>query len=91
MTFEEREAIFAKEALTNEDIAKLFECSIPKASQIAHEIKRKVGSRIKFEGRVHVQDYLDFMEIKQERIDMYRKPPIEVEMPKKSVCWGGQV
>ena len=89
MTYAEREEMFAKEALTNEDIAKLFDCSIAKASQIAHEIKRKVGSRIRFEGRVHVQDYLDYMQIKAERMDMYRKPPKEVEMPRKSVCWGG--
>ena len=89
MTFAEREEIFAKEVLTNEDIARLFRCSIPKASQIAHEIKRKVGSRIDFEGRVHIQDYLDYMEVKAERLDMYRKPQVEVEMPKKSVCWGG--
>ena len=88
MTYAEREEIFSKEVLTNEDIARLFKCSIPKASQIAHEIKRKVGSRIDFEGRVHVQDYLDYMEIKAERMDMYRKP---LEEPKvgKTVCWGG--
>ena len=90
MTYAEREAIFSKEALTNQDIAKLFKCSIPKASKMAQEIKRRVGSRIDFEGRVHVQDYLDYMEIKEERMSMYRKPLDEDSAPpivRRTVCY----
>lgn len=96
MTYARREEIFSKEALTNQEIAELFDCSIPKASQIAHEIKRRVGSRIDFEGRVHVQDYLDYMEIKSERMDMYRRPLDEDSKPpvvRRTVCYdvGGQI
>lgn len=95
MTYARREEIFSKEALTNQNLAELFECSIPKASNIANEIKREVGSRIKFEGRVHVQDYLDYMQIKEERMAMYKKPLDEDSAPpvvRRTVCYdvGGQ-
>jgi hypothetical protein len=89
MTYARREEIFSKEALTNQDLAELFDVCESSASQKAKEIRRVVGDRLGIQGRVHVQDYLDYMQIKAERMDMYRKPQKEVEMPRKSVCWGG--
>ena len=89
MTFAEREAIFAKEALTNQDLMKLFDCSKSTASQKAHEIKRRVGDRLGIQGRVHVQDYFDYMNIKSEALERYKKPMSDDSLPpiiKRTVC-----
>ena len=89
MTYAEREAIFSKEALSNQDLMKLFDCAESTASQKAQEIRRVVGDRLGIQGRIHVQDYLDYMQIKEERMGMYRKP-IDDSKPqilKRTVCY----
>lgn len=92
MTYEEREAIFAKEALTNTDVCKLFDVKPPTATKYMKQWKRVAGDRLGMEGRIHVQDYLDFMQIQKERMDMYRvavEPIEEPKVTKPTVCWGG--
>lgn len=63
MTYEEREAMFAKECLTTKDIAKLYECSLSEASEKIGEIKRRTGDRLGVKGRVHIEDYLEHYKI----------------------------
>jgi hypothetical protein len=67
MTYARREEIFAKEAFTNQDLAEIFNISESMASIKAKEIKRKVGDRLGIQGRLHIQDYLDFIGVKEER------------------------
>ena len=89
MTYAEHEAIFSKEALTNQDLMKLFDCSESMASQKAHEIKRVVGDRLRIKGRVHVQDYFDYMNIKGAALERYKKPISDDSVPpivRKTVC-----
>ena len=56
MTFQRREEIFSKEALTNRDLAELLDVCESTASQKAQEIRRVVGDRLGIQGRIHVQD-----------------------------------
>ena len=67
MTYEEREAIFSKEALDRNDIMILFGVSANEASKIITTIKRKTGDRLGIKGRLHVQDYLDHFHLNHER------------------------
>lgn len=67
MTYEEREAIFSKEALNNEDIMKLFGVCKTESTNIMMRIKRKTGDRLGVKGKLHVQDYLDYFNIKTDR------------------------
>lgn len=64
MTYEEREAIFAKEALNNEDFQALFGVCRTEATNIMMAIKRKTGDRLGVKGKLHVQDYLDYFGLK---------------------------
>lgn len=64
MTYEEREAIFAKEALDKRDIMALFDVCTNEASKIMQQIKRKTGDRLGVKGKLHVQDYLDYFGLK---------------------------
>lgn len=68
MTWEEREAIFSKEAISNEDMQKLLGVSPGTASQKMTEMKRRVGDRLHIQGKIHVQDYLDACNL----VDSYR-------------------
>lgn len=68
MTYEKREEIFAKELLSISDIQELYGFSYQQASRFLREIKtgfRLNGRelRIDMEGKIHVQDYLDYMNI----------------------------
>ena len=67
MTYSEREAIFSKEALNGEDIMKLFGVCRTEATKIMQQIKRKTGDRLGVQGRLHVQDYLDYFDLSPER------------------------
>lgn len=57
MTYEEREAVFAKEVLTIDDVASLYACSKSYAAQLIREWKRRAGDRLNTDGRIHYEDY----------------------------------
>lgn len=79
MTYEEREAIFSKEALNNEDIQKLFGVCRTEATNIMMRIKRKTGDRLGVKGRLHIEDYLKHFGIEANRYA--KKHPDEEEPP----------
>lgn len=79
MTYEEREAIFSKEALNNEDIQKLFGVCRTEATNIMMRIKRKTGDRLGIKGRLHIEDYLKHFGIEANRY--VKKHPDEAEPP----------
>ena len=87
MTYEEREAIFSKEALNNEDIQKLFGVCRTEATNIMMRIKRKTGDRLGVKGRLHIEDYLKHFGIEAERYAKKRsdeaEPPIEQDLHKE--------
>lgn len=84
MTYEEREAIFSKEALNNEDIQKLFGVCRTEATNIMMRIKRKTGDRLGVKGRLHIEDYLKYFGIEANRYVKKRldeaEPPIEQDI-----------
>lgn len=68
MTYEEREEIFSKEAISIKDISCLMECSEGYASVLIRNWKRKLMSkgkelRLETEGKIHILDYFDVMNI----------------------------
>lgn len=79
MTYEEREAIFSKEALNNEDIQKLFGVCRTEATNIMNEIRRKTGDRLGVKGKIHIEDYLKHFGIEANRY--VKKHPDEAEPP----------
>ena len=87
MTYEEREAIFSKEALNNEDIQKLFGVCRTEATNIMMRIKRKTGDRLGVKGRLHIEDYLKHFGIEANRYAKKRsdeaQPPIEQDLHKE--------
>lgn len=62
MTYEVRERIFSKEVLTIPDIMLLFGLSYQPAAQLIRNIRRK-HDRLGLEGKLHVQDYLDYFNL----------------------------
>lgn len=87
MTYEEREAIFSKEALNNEDIQKLFGVCRTEATNIMMRIKRKTGDRLGIKGRLHIEDYLKHFGIEANRYAKRRPneedPPLELDAEEK--------
>ena len=63
MTYEEREAIFAKEVLDLDDVMKLFDISRNEASRLMNAIRLKLGDRLGIKGKLHVEDYLLYFDI----------------------------
>ena len=63
ITYQQREEIFAKEALSLEDFEILFGISKSAASEKMSQIKRKIGDRLGIKGKLHIQDYLDYFNI----------------------------
>lgn len=68
MTYSRRAEIFSKECLTIKDIQDLFEVGYDDAAKIIRDIKRSLkfaGKKLRLDinGRLHVQDYLDYNEI----------------------------
>ena len=82
MTYAEREEIFAKDTLDVTDMQKILGVSKPYAYQIMRKIKLK-HDRLGIDGKIHVQDYLDYYKIPQP--DRYGKKINEREMD-KIVC-----
>lgn len=77
MTYEEREAIFSKEALNNEDIQKLFGVCRTEATNIMMRIKRKTGDRLGVKGKIHIEDYLKHFGIEANRYSPKRVGDLE--------------
>lgn len=72
MTYEEREAIFAKEAITLQDFCQLYSLSKGAASVKMNDIKRQVGDRLGIQGRLHVEDYLAWVARSSTTPERYR-------------------
>jgi hypothetical protein len=72
----ERQEIFAKEYLSVEDMCKLYDLLPPHASEFMQQIRTKltVGMnrelRLTMRGRIHVQDYLDYLGVSSDRYAM---------------------
>ena len=77
MTYEEREAIFSKEALNNEDIQKLFGVCRTEATNIMNTIRRQTGDRLKVQGKIHIEDYLKHFGIEANRYSSKRVGDLE--------------
>lgn len=75
MTYSEREEIFSKEALNLDDIVKLFGISKSAASGKVAQMKRQLGKdRLGMIGKIHVLDYLEWLDIQEEmHMDRYKK------------------
>lgn len=67
MTRQEREEMFAKDFLVAEDLMKLCGCCRSDASQLIQEIKRKSADRFHKQGLIHVQDYMEAMQLDTSR------------------------
>lgn len=75
MTYERREEIFSKEAISLEDMMELLGVCKTTACIKIKDIKRKVGDRLGITGKLHVQDYIDWLELEKDaHLDRYRKP-----------------
>ena len=62
MTIAERVEIFSKEYLDISDLQKLLGIDYGPAAKIIREIRRK-HDRLGIQGKIHVQDYLDYYNI----------------------------
>ncbi len=83
MNYARREEIFAKEVLTCRDIGELFDCSEAAASLRIKEIKIQVGDRLGMQGRLHIQDYLNWLQLDKDCCrDRYVRPE-DLELAKK--------
>ena len=72
MTYAEREEIFSKDYLDIEDVGKLLGLVYNDAAKLIREIKRGLefqGKKLRIEkqGKLHVQDYLDYYNLTSER------------------------
>ena len=98
MTYERREEIFSKEALTVADVVDMFDCSKSKAAEMIRDWKIKINvhfhhrPRIDFDGRIHVLDYFEVMNIDpciEGRYNHKEGTPHELRVTdsaKRSVC-----
>lgn len=66
MTYEKREEMFSKDYLTIEDIEELLGVGYQVAARIIRNIRRKTD-RLGTLGKIHVQDYLDYFNLKPDR------------------------
>lgn len=71
MTYQRREEIFSREALGCSEIMELLGVGKSTAYNIIAEIKRS-NDRLGIEGKVHVQDYLDYYNLPVTR--RYERP-----------------
>lgn len=80
MTYAEREQIFAKEILSADDIALLFDCDKGAAYKTIRKIRAGSADRLGVEGKCHVQDYMEFFKLPI--FDRYGKKLNEKEVDK---------
>ena len=69
MTVDERKDIFSKECLSIKDFERLYGVDYNTASKIIREIKTTMALkglelRISISGKIHVEDYLDWVDTK---------------------------
>ncbi len=62
MTRQEREEILMKDYLTAEDLMQLIGVDLSKAYTIIRDIRRKTD-RLGIQGKVHIQDYIDYYQL----------------------------
>ena len=68
MTYVRREEIFSKDYITTQELQELLGFkNRSQASAKMNEIKRVVGDRLKIQGKIHVEDYIEFFNIKTDR------------------------
>lgn len=77
MTYEEREAIFSKEALSVADVQALFGVCKSEATNIMNAIRRQTGDRLKVQGKIHIEDYLKHFGIEANRYSPKRDRDLE--------------
>lgn len=86
MTMQERQEIFAKEYLSIEDICKLYDLLPPHASALMGKIRKKLTTgmnqelRLDIRGKLHIQDYLDYIGVKSDRYSMNKNNKKESEV-----------
>lgn len=78
MTYEEREAIFSKEALSVADVQALFGVCKSEATNIMNTIRRQTGDRLKVQGKIHIEDYLKHFGIEANRYTKRNRREIKI-------------
>lgn len=61
MTYRRREEILSKESIHYTELAELLGIDESTAGKKMQEIKRVIGDRLNIKGRLHIQDYLDWV------------------------------
>ena len=73
MTYARREEIFSKDVITVSELQEIMGFgNRAQASQKINEIKRTVGDRLRMEGKIHIEDYLEYFNITDKQ--RYVKP-----------------
>ena len=88
MTYKRREEIFSKEVLSYTELAELLDICPSMASTKMSEIKMK-SDRLKIKGKIHIQDYLDWLGVKEDGMLRYCRQADEeklAEAMKRTVC-----
>lgn len=93
MTYERREEIFSKELITIDELAELSGIAYSTAAQMMRNMKRR-SDRCHIDGRIHVQDYLEYIGIDPNnpgarytnKIDAQIETPTKKKSIRKSVC-----
>lgn len=86
MTMAERQEIFAKEYLSIQDFVKLYDLTKSHASEMLNAIKRKltIGQgkelRIDVRGKIHVEDYLEWLGVSSDRYSVHEKKEKEMKL-----------
>ena len=75
MAFERRNEIFSKEALSIDDVKELMGVSYDSAQKLIQTIRRH-NDRLNIQGKVHVQDYIDYFHLPPERYYAPLPPPL---------------
>lgn len=70
--YERRSEIFAKDVLNLDDLAFLLDTTYTVASRKMSEMKRVVGDKLGVKGKILVDEYLQYFQIKN--VDRYTKP-----------------
>ena len=79
MTMVEREEIFPKEYLSIKDFEQLYDVNYNMASVLMRDIKTRLTLgqgkelRINISGKLHIQDYLDFVGVSADRYSINKK------------------
>lgn len=75
MNYKRREEIFSKEVITLDEMAELLSCDKSTACVKIKDMKRKVGDRLGISGRIHIQDYLNWLNLDKDVCkDRYIRP-----------------